>query len=264
LAKLGLHEFVRPEITSQSSLKAALNAAIKKKMIRLITASAGEAVYAVVDEEINVKERDVSYNTESIITYSKEKESLKFSAKRYPELEKHLTHYKTFVTNGQLRTAFLETIKQFGAICLRPMGGIYYCPPETRDLLYRLNLFVESLSEDSYLHFFGVIDGSVAKKALLIALKNEMRVDTDKNERLLTLFAKGKRKLSSSTAGLMENSLDLMRLRVATIKRVTNFDNAVFAKEIVMTDKLEKTFARVKEKRSVVDASPVEKATVAA
>src|SRR3990167_8255538 len=245
LKKHKLQESFMSEISARTALRKALKKAVKKRMIRLVFAGETETVYAVVHENIDKKAKDISYKKESLVVYNKKNEYIRFKGHEVPMLKKLFNHYSTHYTGWTIRKGLLNLVDKNGGVTLRQSGGVYYLDSDHKALLERLFQFVQDLSPDCYLHFFGIVDSKAAKKALLVALREELKTEITKQRRDLTHLAKRDRKMSDNVVAHKEEKFTSMRRKIDKLCATTRTERSAFREHIGAIESLRGEFRKV-------------------
>lgn len=117
-----------------------------KGFTRRIVESAQEAVWVLVDEEIDASTADVRFAVEQKLVYDKKAKTLRVSDPHFqPTVDALMERFATTFQTADVRTMVLEQVKDAGGLTLRDNGGIYFLPPRRFDVVGQLSAFIEAL-----------------------------------------------------------------------------------------------------------------------
>ncbi|HEB13368.1 MAG TPA: hypothetical protein ENI13_00125 [candidate division CPR3 bacterium] len=250
LKRYRLEEELSPEQTARAALNRALHVATKKKMIRLIDSNWREVVYAVVRESVDKEGQDVSYDRESLVIFDKRNEYIRFKGKHVEEVQRLFKHYIGRLTTHQIRKALIDLVDSKGGVAMRTSGGVYHLGPEHKDLIQRLHGFISEVGNDSYFHYFGIIDSKAAKEALLAAFKEDLKGEISKQRKHLDVIGKRGRSMTEVNVEVGENRFASMKSRVKRVCALTGNKETAFKDQLSQVEALHTNFRSIVARRS--------------
>ncbi len=250
LKRYKLEEELSPEQTARAALNRALHVATKRKMIRLIDSNWREVVYAVVRENIDKEGQDVKYDRESLVIFDKRNEYIRFKGKHVDEVQRLFKHYVGRLTTHQIRKALIDLVDSKGGVAMRTSGGVYHLGSEHKDLIERLHGFISEVGNDSYFHYFGIVDSVAAKAALLAAFKEDLKGEISKQRKHLDIIGKRGRSMTEVNVEVGENRFASMKDRVKRVCALTGNKEAAFKDQLSQVEALHTNFRSIVARRS--------------
>ena len=151
-----------------------------KGFTRRIVENPQEAVWVLVDEEIDASTADVRFAVDQKLVYDKKAKTLRVSDPHFqPTVDALMERFATTFQTADVRAMVLDQVKDAGALTLRDNGGIYFMPPARFEVVEQLAAFVGALGPSCSMLVLNVPETQNDVRQIFRAFEAEFLGDMD-------------------------------------------------------------------------------------